>query len=59
MTREELTDMERTAIIEALSIMITQRPMAPHIADWRSALAKLHGTDTQVIVMRAYPSHSA
>ena len=58
MTREQLTDLERTAVCEALIGAIMRYALHdPAAESWRSALKKLTGADTEVIVMRAYPSN--
>lgn len=59
MIREQLTDQERTALIEAVVHRLGQlswRPPPGIREDLVTALAKITGTDTEVIVMRAYPS---
>ena len=59
--REQLTDQERTALVEAAVRRLTsdQAWLPGDIRlDLVGALSKISGTDTEVIVMRAYPSRA-
>jgi hypothetical protein len=59
MIREQLTDQERTVLIEVAVHRLGQlswRPPPGVRDDLVTALSKIIGTDTEVIVMRAYPS---
>ena len=53
--REQLTDDERTALVEAAVWRLGSKEVRER-DDLVTALAKILGTDTEVIVMRAYSS---